>query len=214
MSGSNQNEFKRMQKLQEEVNNFKKLQEKVEKLQEEVKELEEENEKLKEERNHYIYVHCWTELYNKYLGLYDISDKSLVINHSYNEVFYPYGHDGYNGYEDWELEPLTVKGSWDNWTNEYSIHKKLVTDDGRESGYYEGYIYYIIIDIEFKSGEEYQYKIKDDDYGEFIELDFIDEDTEEDIYLNDYTDQKMLRNEIGTWNATLVIRPGSLPSTS
>lgn len=166
--------------------------------------LKEEIKKLKEDRNYYIYINCWTELYNKYVGLYNTNEKTLVFNHSYNELFYPYGNDDYNfKYEDDDLECLTVKGSWDNWANTYVIHKKRVTDDGTEDGHYEGYVYYIVLDTLILNGTEYQYKIKDG--ADWIEL-CIDEHIEEDIYLDDYTEQKMIRNEMGSWNATLVIK--------
>jgi len=177
------------------------------KIEEENKKQKEEIEKLIEERNYYIYVNCWSDLYKEYVGLYNTSEKSLVINHSYIELFYPYGDDRYiTQYEDDDVECLAVKGSWDNWTKEYSIEKKRVTDS---CGYYEGYVYYIVIDTEIVNGMEYQYKIKDDVEGGWIGPcidEDIHDDIEEDIYLLDSTEQKMIRNEMGSWNATLVVR--------
>jgi hypothetical protein len=175
-------------------------------------------EELIEERETYIFVKCWKKLYNKYVGCFNKKDKTLIINHSYNKSFYPYGDDSYMLTDyDWGAQYVQdlifVKGSWDNWNLQYPICKKLAVDDDP----YQGYVYYISLDKDLQNGDEYHYKFYDlakydcDESacgckgGNWIEPNI--DDCHEGVYQGGNTGQKMIKNKFGTWNASLIIKP-------
>jgi hypothetical protein len=159
-----------------------------------VNDLQKRIEELIKERETYMYVNCWRELYKKYVGVY--KDKTLIVNHSYNKSFYPYGCDNYINSCTEDL--VFVKGTWDNWNLQYPIYKKCAD----EKNPYEGYVYYITLDKELQNGDEHQYKFYDVgncvcEMGNWIEP-IIDDEA---------MGQKMVKNSVGTWNASLIIKP-------
>lgn len=182
--------------------------------------LENQIEELEEKRNDYLSEFHAEELYNKYVGLYNKKSKRLIINHSCDEYLQFYTCSSCCEFVD--EDSYTVKGSWDNWTKEYTIHIQclLPTIKGTKiypSYYttYEGYIAYIIIDEELKDGEEYQYKYKtiypDEDGDIWVEVDNdgMKPGTDSNIrYIDSEFNQKMIKNEFGEWNACLTVRIG------
>jgi hypothetical protein len=149
--------------------------------------------KLEEERNYYIHEGSYYYLFDKYVGLYNEDEKTLIVHHFVdNETIYPYGCGSFDG----DYECHSVKGSWDNWNKEYKLKKKCVRDS---DGIYEGYVYYITIG-NIISKNEYEFKFKD-----------VDGDWIEPIYEGETPDDagcqlKVRQNNTGSWNAVIMVR--------
>jgi hypothetical protein len=173
-------------------------------MRDKCKRFEDRCKRLEYERNYYMSDYyknyegrAYSDLFKKYVGLYSVKDKSLIIHHSIDTVSnYPYGNP-----EEY-VTPSKVKGSWDNWTKEYELRKKTTRNS---SGIYEGIVYYITLDEDLRIGNEYNYKFKDND-GNWIEP--VNYDSEYDDYndINSFIDYDMLlvdvkRDESGIWNA-------------
>ena len=180
---------------------YSKLKDKCLKLENKCSELEDTCSKLKgkcseleNERNHYIHEGLLLDgLFEKYVGTYNVEDHALIVHHYVdNKSLFPYGiiafADEYDGC-------VSVRGSWDNWKKDYTLKKKCV----RESGIYEGYVYYII-EENIVVGNEYEFKFKDVD-GNWIEP-VDDGDTLEDFEGL----VKVKENDNGSWNALITTR--------
>ena len=149
--------------------------------------------KLEEERNYYIHQGPYYELFDKYVGLYNEDEKTLIVHHFVdNESIYPYGCGDFDG----DYECHSVKGSWDSWNKEYKLKKRCVRDS---DGIYEGYVYYITAG-NITPGDEYEFKFKGAD-GDWIEP----------IYEGQTPDDagcqlKVRQNNTGSWNALITIK--------
>lgn len=163
---------------------------KVQELNREIKELE-------QERDDCLFEFYGKELYKNSVGKYDKQNKFLVINHAcgedspmYTSEHAPCIEDGY----------YSIKGSWDNWTGSYNVHKTLSCKND-----YQGYIHYIYLDVELQNGKEYQYKYMDIEENKWIEAEdnWMKAGTR---YIDNELNQKMKRNIFGTWDACLTIK--------
>lgn len=169
------------------------IQSKHESLEKEIKYLKKKCSSLEYERNYYIHEGPYYDLFSKYVGLYDLDKNALFLHHFIdNKNVFPYGDCQYEGY----YSCTSVRGSWDNWTKDYTLKKKCVRNS---DGIYEGYVYYIV-EESIMPGTEYEFKFKDAD-GDWIEP--IDEySSPRDLLIN------VKKNSDGIWNAIVV---ASLP---
>ena len=165
----------------------------IQKLHKKIERMNGEIEEIKEERDDLLYEVYGKEYYNNYLGKYNKEHKFLVINHGcgedspmYTSEYAPCIQDGY----------YSIKGSWDNWTGSYPIHKTLACNDE-----YKGYVHYINLDIELENGKQYEYKYMDEDVWIEVKDNWL-----KDEYIDNKLNQKMIRNTFGTWNACLTVK--------
>ena len=161
-------------------------------LMKKIKHLKKKCSNLKKERTYYINEGCVDDdLFEKYVGLYNKEENTLVIHHFVdNENIYPYRCYNFEG----DYACGTVRGSWDSWNKDYILQKKCVRNS---DGIYEGYVYYIIVE-NIIPGNEYEFKFKDV-YGDWIEP--VDEgDSDADCNV------EVQANTNGTWNAVIRVR--------
>ena len=178
---------------QNEYLNLINVQTEKESLEKEIKYLKAKCSKLMRERNYYIHEGPVLELFKKYTGLYIVEEAALFLHHFVdNKSIFPYGDGCFEG----EYSCVSVRGSWDNWENDYLLKKRCVRDS---DGIYEGYVYYII-EENIVPGHEYEFKFKDAD-DEWIEP-IYDGETEE----NSWSQVKLKQNNSGIWNAIITVR--------
>jgi hypothetical protein len=161
-------------------------------LMKEIKHLKKRCAKLEEERNYYINEGSYYELFEKYVGLYNKEENTLIVHHFVdNKLIFPYGCGNFEG----DYTPYTVMGSWDNWNTEYILKKRCVRDS---DGIYEGYVYYIIAE-NIVPGNKYEFKFKDE-IGDWIEP-VYDGESAEDAGCQ----LKLKQNTSGIWNAVITV---------
>ena len=162
-------------------------------LEKENKQLRKKCSKFEYERNYYMHRGPVLELFDKYIGVYNIEEKTLFVHHFIDsESIFAYGDAAFDG----DYACISVRGSWDNWNKDYILKKKCVRDS---DGIYEGYVYYIINE-NIVPGNEYEFKFKDTD-GDWIEP-VYDGQTIDDV--DCLVDLK--QNNSGVWNAVLTVR--------
>ena len=162
-------------------------------LVEEIKRLKRRCAKLEKERSHYMNESSYYDLFNKYIGLYNEEDNTLIVHHFIdNDHVFPYGCGNFDA----DYACYSVKGSWDSWTTEYKLEKKPVKGS---DGIYEGCVYYIVLD-NIIAGNEYEFKFQDSE-GYWVEPVLVGE-TAEDAGCQ----VKVKENNSGSWNAVLTVR--------
>lgn len=153
-------------------------------MEKKIKYLKKRCSELVNERNFYM-CSSSKELFEKYVGMYNLKENALIIHHFIdNQSIYPYGDCQFDG----DYACVSVRGSWDNWSKDYTLKKKCVRE---ACGTYEGFVYYII-EENIVSGNEYEFKFKDIN-GDWIEPD------DECSYINVKQDSN------GIWNAAISV---------